>query len=93
MAQERGASHEKHREPGQPDIGHCVLPVIARSFAPVGKAGAGIAQFSDQGLQDGHRVIEAKIAPRHQAKSSCVPAEGKEMRGLLLLRLTLTRAV
>ena len=70
MAQEGRASHEKHRERRQADVGHGVLAVHMRPFALVRQAGADSFQFADQGLQGGHEAIESEIAPRRQAKSS-----------------------
>jgi hypothetical protein len=88
MAQEGGASHEKHRERREANVGHRVFAVAARPFALIRKAGANVFQLGDQGLQDRHATIEPKIAPRRQAKSSPVPGEDAEIRELLLFRLT-----
>lgn len=93
MAQERGASHEKHRERRETDVGQGVFTITARSLAPIRQTGADSFQLSDQGLQGRHRGIESKIAPRRQAKSSRIPAESEETRGPWHFRLTLTGAV
>lgn len=92
MAQERGASHEEHRERREADVGHGVFAVTAWPFALVRKAGANAFQLSDQGLQDGHGAIESKIVPRRQAKSSSVQGEAPKIHELLHVRLTLTVA-
>ena len=88
MSQEGGASHEKHRERREADVGHRVFAAARRSFALVRKAGADIFQFSDQELQDRHEPIESKIALRRQAKSSWIPARKQKIFGLLHSRPT-----
>ncbi len=92
MAQKRGASHEEHRERREADVGHRVFAVAAWPLAPVREAGANAFQFGDKGLQDRHAAIESEIAPRRQAKSSPIPGEGAENRGLLHFRLALAVA-
>jgi hypothetical protein len=89
MAQERRASHEKHRERREADVGHHVFAVTAWAFARVREAGANVLQFSDQGLQDSHATIESKIVTDRQAKSSSVQGEHTKIRELLPVRLTL----
>lgn len=88
MAQERGASHEEHRERRDADIGHGVLAVTAWPFALVRETGANAFQLSDQGLHDRHGAIESKIVPRRQVKSSPAPGEDAKTAELLLVRLT-----
>src|SRR5450755_473594 len=92
MAQERGASHEEHRERREADIGHGVFALTAWPFALVWETGANAFQLSDQGLQDRHRAIESKFVPRRQAKSSSVQGEAPKIRELLHVRLTLADA-
>ena len=67
MAKERGTSHEKRRERGKADIGHCILAVAERPFAPVRKTGANGFEFGEQGLQRGHADSESTNALRRQA--------------------------
>ena len=86
MAEERRASHEKHRERGKADAGDGVLPVRARTFAPVRQAGTDSFQVSEQGLQNGHHGSESWIAPRRQAESSWTVVQHRGNRRLSRIR-------
>ena len=92
MAEERGTSHEKHRECREANVGHRVFAVTAWPFARVRETGANAFQFSDQGLQDRHEAIESKIVPRRQVKSSPALDANAKSRELWPFRLTLTVA-
>jgi hypothetical protein len=70
MTQERRASHKKHRERRQADVGHGVVTVTTRCLAPVGETGTNPPQFRDQLLQRRHLAVESKFKPRRKAKSS-----------------------
>jgi hypothetical protein len=59
MRQERRASHEKHRERREADIGHRVHALLPRSLPPVRKTRADLAQIRDQALQRAHTSVES----------------------------------
>jgi hypothetical protein len=76
MRQERGNSHEAHRERRQANIRHPVVTVTARPGAPVRQTGADPAQLSDQFPDDAHTAVESRIESHHRRKPPSV-GEGR----------------
>ena len=59
---------------GQPDIAHRIGVWTGWPFTPVGQAGANLAQFADQGIDDAYKCIDSEETGRSkQNRQPCRP--------------------
>src|SRR5664279_3283092 len=89
MRQERRASHEKCRERRQADVGHRVVAVAPRPFAPVGKTGADLAQLRYQLLNGAHTAGESTIESQGKSKLPDTVASGRKIHNMWQIGLGL----